>query len=95
MYSEDLIFYSSIEEAKYSLRDVCQFMSGSRNIPFGGFEKKITVEFEHFCQDKCHCLPVVSTCALSIRFPVHMNSYEKMSEGMDIAITESPFFGRV
>ena len=77
------------------VKDVCQFITGSITIPTHGFENKIGVTFNHFCPDGCGCLPVVSTCGLTIDVPVHINTSQKMDNAMERAILEAPFFGCV
>lgn len=88
-------FYSFLEESKYQINDICQFITGSWTLPIHGFENKIIVQFLHSCKEKCGCLPTVSTCALTITLPIHIENIDKMIKIMDTAITESPFFGRV
>ena len=65
------------------------------NIPTHGFESKIMINFNHDCLDGCGCMPVASTCGLTIELPVHIDSLEKMECSMERCIIEAPFFGRV
>ena len=90
-YSKKLLKDSST----FGVNDICKFITGSSSIPLHGFDSKISILFNHGCLDGCGCMPLVSTCALSIELPIHINSLEKMVVSLERAMTEAPFFGRV
>ncbi|XP_066935084.1 uncharacterized protein [Clytia hemisphaerica] len=82
------------ENCTHSLSDVCQFITGSMNIPPMGFQPKIIVSFEHFCNESCNCYPESSTCGYVLKLPVHVNSLEEMTAKVDEAIINGPFMFR-
>ena len=82
-------------EPDMKLSDVLIFMTGSNNIPAGGFSRKIDVRFRHGCKEGCHCKPIVSTCSLEITLPLYCSSEEDMKLMMIEAIRNSHGFGRV
>ncbi|XP_066925744.1 G2/M phase-specific E3 ubiquitin-protein ligase-like [Clytia hemisphaerica] len=83
---------NSSDNATHSLSDVCQFITGSMNIPPMGFQPKIVVKFVHDCDHDYQCYPEASTCAYVIKLPVHINSLQEMITKMDETIINAPFF---
>ena len=53
-----------LETGQTSVPDIIQFLTGSDKFPATGFDRSFTINFT----DR-RCLPVASTCALSITFP--------------------------
>ena len=57
-----------------SAGEVMQYLTGSKRIPPLGLPPSIRVYFKHGCSvshagTACQCLPVISTCAMTISLP--------------------------
>ena len=70
-------FADNAETIGISLGDILSFVTGLRNIPPIGFEKKIMVEF--FDEER---LPNASTCSLILRLPRHLVEEEEFKQKM-------------
>jgi len=76
-------------DSKIKLEDFLQFLSGSSNIPPGGFDIEPTVHFSD-----SSTFPFVSTCALTLTLPLKLQD-EVFKQNMVEAVIGSPFFGKV
>ena len=87
-----LIFIERQHEAtsQVSLSDVLYFMTGSSRIPAAGFNEVPSIIFVND-----NCLPVASTCDLSITFSRKYGflTYEQFREKLDFSIENSPGYG--
>ena len=77
------------------MSDILILMTGSNNIPAGGFSKKIDVRFRNGGKEGCHCKAIVSTCSLETTLSLHCSSEEDMKRMMIEAVRNSHGFGRV
>ena len=75
--------------------DLIKWMTGASQIPPLGFPKKFTVEFVHGCTAGCCCRPTVSTCDITIKLPVHINTAQNMEDMITSAVKESYDFGLI
>lgn len=76
-----------------TLKDVMTFLTGSDSVPPLGFgDVQPTIRF-----DPDILLPTVSTCALTLCFPLNFpTEFDKFKEKMDFAILGSQgFFGQL
>ena len=68
-------------------------------MPALGLDQKIKIQFLHGCkkvrEKDCACLPVVSTCSLTLTLPVHVCTFEDTMCVMKEAVMGSLGFGRV
>ena len=77
-----------------------KFITGSEKIPLVGLPSAIRVLFKHDCQlgsNGSHYwrFPVVSTCAIYIKLPVHIITEVRMRDSFDMAINREIGFGIV
>ena len=72
--------------------DLIKWMTGASQIPPLGFPKKFTVEFVHGCTAGCCCRPTASTCDITIKLPVHINTEQNMEDMITSAVKESLFW---
>ena len=72
-----------------------KFLTGSETIPSHLFPERISINFKHGCETNCKCYPTVSTCAVSISIPVHINNDEEMKRTFVEALSLDMGFGRV
>ena len=75
-----------------------KFITGSEKIPLVGLPAAIRVLFRHDCRlgsngSHCRCLPVVSTCDIFIKMPVHIITEEQMRDSFEMAINNEIGFG--
>lgn len=56
------------------------FLTGSGKIPALGLPPKITVTFKHDFRKRCKCVPIVSTCSLTLAIPAYIHDEETMLE---------------
>ena len=73
-----------------SIKDIVHFISGSSKLPAAGFEENPIIRFTDNL-----CLPISSTCDVSITFPRSFGHlpYEEFKQKMDLSITNSFGFG--
>ncbi|XP_078490016.1 ubiquitin-protein ligase E3C-like [Ciona intestinalis] len=77
-----------------------KFLTGSSTLPPLGLPNDLSISFLHGCRlspggTKCRCLPTVSTCAISVVLPVHIETQEEMLNVFQCAITCEIGFGQV
>lgn len=72
-----------------------KWFTGAGHSPPLGFPKKFGIQFVHGCQDGCKCRPTVSTCDITIKIPVHINSEQIMKDMLYSAIGDSYGFGNL
>ena len=77
------------DEQTVELSDILMFFTGTTHIPPGGFQTQPTLSFLHNHNDK---LATSSTCSLTLRVPVHSNSWEDFSAMMTFSILGSEGF---
>ena len=83
----------SVKNMKVTLEHVLKFLCGCKFVPVGGLGKKGDINFVHNCGERRLS---VSTCWLSITFPVNERySSDSFSQNMVEDIIESPGFGNV
>ena len=70
-----------------------KWLTGCHEVPPLGFPKMFGIAFVHGCPEGCACRPTASTCDLTIKIPVHINSESRMKEMIESAVTESDGFG--
>ena len=70
------------------------FLTGSGKIPALGLPPKITVTFKHDFRKRCKCVPIVSTCSLTLTIPAYIHDEETMLEVFERALKEDVGFGR-
>lgn len=75
--------------------DLIKWMAGASQIPPLGFPKKFTVKFVHCCIAGCCCRPTASTCDITIKLPVHINTEQNMEDMITSAVKESYGFGLI
>lgn len=75
-----------------ALSDVLQFLTGSSKLPAAGFPTTPSIHFA----DVHRTMPRVSTCDLSITFPLEFGdlTFEKFREKMDLCVLGSFGFGQ-
>ena len=71
---------------------ILAFVTGAFKIPPMGFPTRPTITF---ITDKSLFLPTASTCALSLKLPLSLVSYESFKENMTMAILNTIGFGQV
>ena len=77
-----------------------EFITGLEKIPLVGLASAIRVLFKHDCRlgsnrSRCRCLPIVSTCAIFIKIPVHIITEVQMRVYSEMAINREIGFGIV
>ena len=77
-----------------------KFITGSEKIPLVGLPAAIIVLSKHDCRlgsngSHCQCLPVVSTCAIFVKLPVHIITGVQMKDFFEMAIYNEIGFGIV
>ena len=75
-----------------------KFITGSEKIPLVGLPAAIIVLSKHDCRlgsngSHCQCLPVVSTCAIFVKLPVHIITDVQMKDFFEMAIYNEIGFG--
>ena len=65
------------------------FATGANHIPPMGFDKKITLSFDH-----ATLYPIASTCSLSLYLPVRFVEYEEFKAAMIKGVVSGFGFGR-
>ena len=75
--------------------DILKWMTGSDAVPPLGFPKQFEMQFTHGCNELCKCRPTVSTCDMSVKMPVHINTFEYMKEILYSAVKDSHGFGNL
>lgn len=78
-----------------TVQEIMKWISGTKTAPLLGFQERLSIGFVHGCPDNCRCRPTASTCDLSMKLPVHINSLSEMMEMMTSAIKDCVGFGRV
>lgn len=78
-----------------TIQEIMKWISGTKTAPLLGFQERLSIGFVHGCPDNCRCRPTASTCDLSMKLPVHINSLSEMMEMMTSAIKDCVGFGRV
>lgn len=75
------------------MEDVLEFLTGCRNIPPSGFDVQPSILFD----DDQKGLPVISTCGLSITFPMNFPVEQcQFDQNMDLAILSAKeSFGQI
>ncbi|XP_031565225.1 G2/M phase-specific E3 ubiquitin-protein ligase-like [Actinia tenebrosa] len=73
-----MVEYEGMSKYEVSLADVLKFITGCTQVPPLGFSKKIAITFVHGCESGCKCRPTASTCALELRLPIHIKSFDDM-----------------
>lgn len=81
----NFVYFSFLPEHNTSLPDFLQWLSGARRLPPGGFSVAPRINF--CASDR---LPVVSTCALMLTLPRHLNQ-EDFRDMMSLAMTAVDF----
>uniref|UniRef100_A0A7M5X552 HECT domain-containing protein n=2 Tax=Clytia hemisphaerica TaxID=252671 RepID=A0A7M5X552_9CNID len=87
------------ESSKIKPTQIMATVTGCETVPPLGLPLKITIDFATDCKPSpdgkpCDCLPVFSTCALSILIPTHTKTLEKMEESFDKAFSMGKGFLR-
>ena len=85
-------FMSLVEENEISdvypggsvISSLLSFCTGSKSVPFGGFESKLTVNFLQ--EDDEKSLPTTSACLLILNLPTVHSSKSKFFESMKLAL---------
>ena len=90
-----LIWSINIGIEALEMCDILMWMTGSSEVPPLGFSKKFELQFIHGCSENCKCRPTVSTCDMSIKMPVHINSLNMMKEMLLSAVKDSHGFGNL
>ena len=77
-----------------------KFITVSEKIPLVSLPPAVKVLFKHDCRlgrNGSHypCLPVVSTCAIFIKMPVHIVTEVQMTDSFEMAINNEIGFGIV
>ena len=81
-----------------SFKRLIHFLTGSESKQILGVTTEIFLEFLHDCKPSqmgtaCKCLPTVSTCGVTLRLPVHINSDDEMLAAFKSAIDSENGFG--
>lgn len=77
------------------LTKLFKFITGATTVPPLGLPKGITVKFKHGCPAECKCRPTISTCDISITFPVHYSGPEEFKKYLEFAMVEGVGFGNL
>ena len=72
-----------------------KFLTGSETIPPHLFPERISTNFKHGCEANCKYYLTVSTCAVSISIPVHINNHDKMKRTFVEALLPDMGFGQI
>ena len=72
-----------------------KFLNGSETVPQHLYPERISINFKHGSETNCKCYPTVSTCAVSISIPVHINNDEEMKRTFIEALSLDMGFGRI
>ena len=72
-----------------------KFLTESETIPPHLFPEQISVNFKHGCETNRKCYLTISTCAVSISIPVHINNDEEMKRIFVEALSLDMGFGRL
>ena len=86
LFTCHLVVYVYADRNQPTLEDLLEYLTGSDCIPPGGFGEDVHPGI--FFDDSCEGLPVVSTCALSLTFPMSF-PVNRFKERMDSAIMDS------
>ena len=72
-----------------------KFFTGSETIPPHLFPERISINFKHGCETNCKCYMTVSTYAVSISIPIHINNDEEMKRTFIEALLLKMGFDRI
>ena len=72
-----------------------KFLTGSETIPPHLFPERIPINFKHGCETNCKCYLTVSTRAVSISVPVHINNDKEMKRTFIEALSLDIGFGQI
>lgn len=95
IYINFMHFFSGIQEQNLRLQHLLRFVTGCYSLPPLGLPDSIKIKFLHGCHNECKCRPIVSTCQLFIRLPVHAATFQEMKELMVSALLEGFGFGNI
>ena len=89
---QDEVIYNDVV---VSLETVLEFLTGGNFIPFGGFFKKIDLDFNNavFKSPGCNPLPTSSTCNLILFLPRNFPNYLSFENIFKLIVMERKEFG--